>query len=305
VALQESPAVNAVDHPAENRQADASSLAMLSPGSHIGYVQPAVDSGVMHRHMSSCLIVQHLEPESSYAIGEALASSGIEVDRRRTDTAEGLPETLDGYDGLVVLGGPMSADSDDGFPTRRQELALLADAVELGLPTLGVCLGAQLLAAASGGRILRGAAGPEIGWAPVRFEAPAVDDLLLSSLPGEMSVLHWHGDTFDLPPGGVLLASNDRYAHQAFRIGPRAWGFQFHLEVDQEAVAAFVGAFGADLATVGTNPDDLVDATPTELARLQVYRRPVLASFAGLVAARPLGIDDSDLAVGLHRSEAT
>ena len=248
--------------------------------------------------MSSCLVVQHLEPESSYAIGQALTSAGIEVDQRRTDTAESLPGTLDGYDALVVMGGPMAADSDDGFPTRRQELALLAEAVELGLPTLGVCLGAQLLAAATGGRVLRGATGPEIGWAPVRFEAPAADDLLLSSLPGELSVLHWHGDTFELPPGGIRLASNERYANQAFRIGPRAWGFQFHLEVDQEAVAAFVGAFGPDLAAVGTDPDDLLDAAPAELVRLEVHRRPVLARFAGLAGAGPLGIGETDLAVG-------
>jgi GMP synthase-like glutamine amidotransferase len=193
----------------------------------------------------------------------------------------------------------MSADSDDGFPTRRHELTLLAEAVELGLPTLGVCLGAQLLAAATGGRILRGAAGPEIGWAPVRLEATAADDLLLASLPGELSVLHWHGDTFDLPPGGVLLATTDRYAHQAFRIGPRAWGFQFHLEVDQQAVAAFAGAFGADLAAVSTTPDELLDATPAELDRLEVHRRPVLARFADLVVARPARIGVSEQAAGL------
>ncbi len=247
--------------------------------------------------MSSCLVVQHLEPESSYAIGEALASVGIEVDQRLTDAAEPLPETLDGFDGLVVMGGPMSADSDDGFPTRRQELTLLAEAVERGLPTLGVCLGAQELAAATGGRILRGASGPEIGWAPVRLHASAADDLLLASVPGELSVLHWHGDTFDLPPGGVLLASNDRYDHQAFRIGPRAWGFQFHLEVDREAVAAFAGSFGADLDAVGITPDNLLDATPAELVRLEVHRRPVLARFAALVGARPVGVGDADRAV--------
>ncbi len=247
--------------------------------------------------MSSCLVVQHLEPESSYAIGEALASVGIEVDQRLTDAAEPLPETLDGFDGLVVMGGPMSADSDDGFPTRRQELTLLAEAVERGLPTLGVCLGAQLLAAATGGRILRGASGPEIGWAPVRLHASAADDLLLASVPGELSVLHWHGDTFDLPPGGVLLASNDRYDHQAFRIGPRAWGFQFHLEVDREAVAAFAGSFGADLDAVGITPDNLLDATPAELVRLEVHRRPVLARFAALVGDRPVGVGDTDRAV--------
>jgi GMP synthase-like glutamine amidotransferase len=249
--------------------------------------------------MSSCLVVQHLEPESSYAIGEALTSVGIEVDQRRTDTAEPLPQTLDGFDGLVIMGGPMSADSDDGFPTRRQELALLTEAVERGLPTLGVCLGAQLLAAATGGLILRGASGPEIGWAPVRLQATAADDLLLASVPDELSVLHWHSDTYELPPGGVILASNDRYAHQAFRIGSMAWGFQFHLEVDRDAVAAFTGAFGADLAAVGITPEELLDATPAELVSLETHRGPVLARFAALVGARTLGFGDRDLAVGL------
>jgi GMP synthase-like glutamine amidotransferase len=248
--------------------------------------------------MASCLVIQHLEPESSYAIGEALAAVGVEVDQRRTDVAEPLPDTVAGFDGLVVMGGTMSADSDDRFPTRRQELALLTEAVELGLPTLGVCLGAQLLAAATGGRVLRGDTGPEIGWAPVLFESAATDDLLLSSVPGELSVLHWHGDTFDLPPGGVLLASNARYTSQAFRIGPRAWGFQFHLEVDQDAVAAFVDAFGAELAEAGTTPDALLGVTPTELAGLEVHRRPVLDRFAALVAAQPLGVVDADRAVG-------
>ncbi len=250
--------------------------------------------------MVSCLIIQHLEPESSYAIGRAMADIGITVDQRRTDTADPLPRSLEAYEGLVVMGGPMSADSDDGFPTRRQELALLAEAVELGLPTLGVCLGAQLLAAATGGRILRGDTGAEIGWAPVLFHAAAADDHLLCSVPSELSVLHWHGDTFDLPPGAVLLASNDRYAHQAFRIGPRAWGFQFHLEVDQEAVAAFVGAFGADLPAAGTTPEALLNDTQAELVRLEVHRPPVLARFADLVAARPSGVGDSDLALGFR-----
>jgi len=235
--------------------------------------------------LSSCLVVQHLEPESAYAIGEALAAAGIDVDQRRTDLAEPLPETLDGFGGLVVMGGPMAADSDDGFPSRHHEIALLAEAVELGLPTLGVCLGAQLLAVATGGRILRGASGPEIGWAPVRLQSGADDDVLLGGVAGELPVLHWHDDTFDLPPGAVLLASNDRYDHQAFRIGPRAWGFQFHLEVDEKAVSAFAGAFGADLTAAGITADDLQDATAAEMPRLEVHRQPVLARFAALITA--------------------
>lgn len=94
------------------------------------------------------------------------------------------------------------------------------------------------------------------------------------------------------------LASNDRYANQAFRIGPRAWGFQFHLEVDEVAVAAFVEAFGSDLAAVGADGDDLLRATPSELARLELHRRPVVDRFAALVGARPLDVGGSDLVAG-------
>ena len=237
--------------------------------------------------MPSCLVVQHVEPESPYLIGQALEEAGVTVDLRAVFAGDPLPSDLAGVSGLVVMGGPMSAVSDEGFPSRRAELDLLVDGLHRGLPTLGVCLGAQLLALAAGGSVYPGASGAEIGWAPVELTHEAGDDLLLAGLPGELTVLHWHGDTFDLPAGAVLLAVNSRYRHQAFRRGPRAWGLQFHLEVDRSAVAAFLEAFGDDARRAGSTPESIAHDSDGALAVLEPHRAKVLARFAELVAAHP------------------
>ncbi len=183
------------------------------------------------------------------------------------------------------MGGPMSAVSDVGFPTRRREIALIADALDVGLPMLGVCLGSQLLAVAAGGRVMVGRNGLEVGWAPVRFAAAAADDPILSTVPTELTVLHWHGETYELPPGAVPLASSPSYSQQAFRVGDRAWGLQFHVEVDRVAVDAFVDAFGDDVVAAGTTPEAIRAATPGALDDLGPHRHDLLARFAALVAA--------------------
>lgn len=234
--------------------------------------------------MPSCLVVQHVEPERSYAIGEALAGAGVELVEWRTFAGEPLPRRIGDVAGLVVMGGPMSARSDEGFATRRQEIDLLAEALDLGVPTLGTCLGAQLLATAAGGRVVPGSQGQEVGWAPVRLSAAAAADPLFAAVPPELTVLHWHGETFELPPGAVHLASSGAYPQQAFRVGDRAWGLQFHIEVDEAAVAAFVAAFGEDARAAGTTPEAIVAATPGAVRALAPHRDGILARYAALVA---------------------
>jgi GMP synthase-like glutamine amidotransferase len=239
--------------------------------------------------MPKCLVVQHVAPESAFAIADALATAGIEVDTRRMFAGEGIPADGSGLEGLVVMGGPMSAGSDDGFPTRAAELALLADAIDRGVPTLGVCLGAQLLAVAGGGSVFLGASGPEIGWGPVDLAAECGGDRLLAGLPSPLTVMHWHGETFDLPDRGVRLVGNANYPNQGFRIGAAAWGLQFHLEVTAPAVEGFLAAFGADAEPTDGGPEAIRAATPKALAALAGARGLVFQRFAGLVADRSAG----------------
>ncbi|MGE3619730.1 MAG: type 1 glutamine amidotransferase [Acidimicrobiia bacterium] len=232
------------------------------------------------------LIVQHLAPEQPATVLDALTSRGLDVRVARVDLGDPLPDRADELDALVVLGGPMSARSDEGYPTRAAELALVAGAVEGGVPFLGICLGAQVLAAATGGEVVDGT-GAEIGWAPVTLSDAAAHDPLLGALAGPPTVLHWHGETFVLPPGAVLLASSAAYPHQAFRVGDAAWGLQFHLEVDLAAVERFVAAFADEAATAPGGARGILDGAPAALAELDRAGGPaVLDRFAELAAER-------------------
>jgi GMP synthase-like glutamine amidotransferase len=235
--------------------------------------------------VTTCLVVQHVEPESAFALADALDAEGVDLDVRRIFDGDPVPAVAAGLDGLVVMGGPMSATSDAGFPTRSREISLLADAVRAGIPTLGVCLGAQLLALASGGSVSAGAQGPEIGWAPVTLTPARQADPLFAGFPEAITVLHWHGDTFGLPGGATRLATNTTYANQAFRLGTASWGLQFHLEVTQTAVEGFLHAFGADAEHLPGGAAVIRSATPSSLERLAPVRDEVCRRFAGLVAA--------------------
>jgi GMP synthase-like glutamine amidotransferase len=240
--------------------------------------------------VATCLIVQHVEAEGPGQLVGALADAGVDLDRRRVFAGAPVPADAAGHDGVVVMGGPMSATSDVGFPTRRAELALLGDAVRRGVPVLGVCLGAQLLATAAGGEVRDGDAGPEIGFGRVELLAAATDDPLLAGLGDTMDVLHWHGETFELPPGAVLLASSTRYTNQAFRLGRRAWGLQFHVEVDLAGVRAFLEASGDEVVAAGVEPQS-IEATAVDLLGAEgsrALRHRVVDRFCELVRARAL-----------------
>jgi GMP synthase-like glutamine amidotransferase len=234
--------------------------------------------------MPRCLVVQHVRVESPYAIGEALAAQEVEADLRQVFRGEALPADLADHDGVVVMGGPMSAGRDEGFPSRQAEVALLAEALERQVPTLGVCLGAQLLALAAGAEVIPGPAGMEVGWGSVTIGPDAAGDPLMDGVPAALEVFHWHGDTFSLPPGAVRLASSARYANQAFRIGAAAWGLQFHLEVDGAAVEAMVKAFPDDLESVPGGAAGLLAATGSALDHLTPHRDQVLGAYAALVS---------------------
>jgi GMP synthase-like glutamine amidotransferase len=238
-----------------------------------------------------CLVLQHEEVEGPARIGDALAAAGVAVDTCRPYAGDVVPGDTAGYAGLVVMGGPMSARGDDGFASRRAELALVEAAVAGGLPTLGVCLGAQLLAVATGGEVRVGEGGLEVGWGPVELAPAAADDALFAGLPGTLEVLHWHGETFSLGPAAVLLASNDRYRAQAFRVGPRAWGLQFHVEVDEDTVRAFVDAFAEEAALVPGGAAAIAGRAAEALQTLRPAADRLLGRFAALVVGTGGALD--------------
>jgi GMP synthase-like glutamine amidotransferase len=235
--------------------------------------------------MPTCVVLQHVAPEAPFAIEDALLAAGVGVDVRHVFAGEPVPDDVTGLDGLVVMGGPMSAASDQGFPTRQAELDLLAGAIDAGLPTLGVCLGAQLLAAATGAAVYPGELGPEVGWSAVSLAEECADDALFAGVPRSLTVLQWHGDTFDLPPGAVHLIGSSIYPNQAFRIGPAAWGVQFHLEVTAQGVRDFVTAFASDLSDVVGGVDAIEADTGPGLESLAPTRDLVLGRFGALVAS--------------------
>ncbi len=145
----------------------------------------------------------------------------------------GQPLSLDGYTGVIIMGGPQSANDRD--PGLMAEMRLIEEAVEGGLPIMGVCLGAQLIAKALGARVYKNAE-KEIGWAPVYFTEAAKDDPVFGRFASPTTFFHWHGETFDLPEGAEWLAYSDLTRHQAFLYGRNVYGVQFHQEIQDEMI---------------------------------------------------------------------
>jgi len=210
------------------------------------------------------LVLQHVPMEGPERIADLAEARGMTTDVWEVWGPRGVPRSLDGADLLVVMGGGMGVgDRDDPrYPFLAPEIRLIEAALAAGIPTLGVCLGAQLLAFAAGAAVYPATRlmpdgtrerVREVGWAPVRWEATA-EEPALRGLGKTTQVLHWHGDTFDLPAGAVHLASTERCRNQAFRLGPRTFGLQFHVEIRLPTVSRWVEE-DADFVALAEGPD--------------------------------------------------
>lgn len=169
---------------------------------------------------------------------ERLGASVTDVRLHRGETPERAPRD---YDAVMSFGGTMHPHEHEAHPWLGAEIAYLEEALAADVPTLGVCLGAQLLARAAGGEVVR-AAQKEIGWIAVDLTEAAAEDPLFSELPRRFRSFQWHEYAAGVPPGAVELARNE-VCPQAFRLGHGAWGVQFHPEVTLEQLVRWIRAY--------------------------------------------------------------
>jgi GMP synthase (glutamine-hydrolysing) len=236
--------------------------------------------------VNTAVVLQHTPSEGPGRLADLLAARDIRCDVLpiyRKGVA--VPATLADGQLLISMGGPMGvADAErPEFRYLADELALLRGLIARDAPVLGICLGAQMLAAAAGARVYPNTrpgpdgalvAAREVGWGPVDFIAR--DEPALAGLAARELVLHWHGDTFDLPAGAVHLASTPVCRHQAFRLGRRQFGLQFHCELARDTVADWVSGDAAYVREA-LGPDGgaqiLADTDRHHMAALPVWDR--------------------------------
>jgi GMP synthase-like glutamine amidotransferase len=234
-----------------------------------------------------CLVVENDPTAGLGHFAEWLTDGGLALEVVRPHAGEELPDDPAGYAALVVLGGHQPAyPAPDGTPASAWFPALeslLRRAVRERVPTLGICLGAQLLATAHNGTVAPAVGGPELGPALVAKRDAADTDPLFGPLPMLPDVIQWHGDEVtELPLGAVLLATSTACPVQAFRLGSAAWGVQFHPEVDLPTLTEWTAADDPLIEQAGIDPPTLLhQATLLQDDLFEVWH-PFAIRFAAL-----------------------
>lgn len=225
------------------------------------------------------MVIRHVDIEGPGTLGDFFAAGGMDVLQADVYSGVRLPLGLRGIDAVVSLGGPMNVYEDKRYPFLLAEERILKQALEKGLPVLGICLGAQMLAKSCGAKVFKSPV-REIGWRRVTLTAEGRRDRLFSGIPERPEVFEWHEDTFGIPAGGVLLARSAGCRNQAFRVGRNAYGLQFHVEVTPAMIRGWIGRYAGD------GCPDTTGITGRQCGKNSVFHRmaqKLYANFAGII----------------------
>lgn len=234
------------------------------------------------------LVIQNDPSDPVQLVGQWLAAQGLDLDVVMACDGDAVPASVPPHvDAVIALGGVMNANDDIAAPWLVAERALLADAVQRDVPTLGICLGSQLLAVAIGATVLPGQKS-EIGVVEVeRTPAGRIDAVTAVLSADTVLATHWHNDHItDLPPDATLLMTNETAPVQAFRVGASAYGLQMHPEVTAEVFATWAKEPEDAVTAQGIDVDEAVAAVARHAPELEQTWQPVIDAWAQLVRQR-------------------
>lgn len=232
--------------------------------------------------MSRLIYIQNGEHDHPGLLGRVCDEAGSAMDVVHAWRGEPVPTVPNGWDGIVIGGGYMSAYEQTAYPFLKAEEQLVRAAVKAGRPVLGMCLGAQVMAGSLGGRVFPGQR-KEIGFHYVHFAPGALKDPVFGGLRGLISPVHWHGDTFTLPTEATLLASSELTRNQLFQIDDRHYGIQFHLEIDIPVLTEMVETDDGWLRKNGIEPEEFLLKAGTALPAIEPIARTVFNRWLSLL----------------------
>ncbi len=238
--------------------------------------------------MKKLLVCQHVAFEILGTLNPLFKDNGFRIRYVNFGRRPEAKPSLDGYHGLIVLGGPMSANDVTAYPHLLTEVRLIEAALDREMPVLGICLGAQLIANALGAEVRRHRE-KEIGWYDVFVTEEGKRDPLFSHFRKSERIFQWHEVTFDIPRGAAHLASSPSCPNQAFRYGDCVYGLQFHLEVDEPLIERWlrvpVHKRELDSVRATIDPARIRSETPTRIDRVKQLSERTFREFVKLFGA--------------------
>lgn len=228
------------------------------------------------------LFVQHGDTDKPGILGEVMESLGVQFEIVHPYLGQVIPKDLANYSGLALGGGAQGAYEEDKYPYLIDECSLVRDAVASDRPVIGLCLGAQLMAKALGADVRKGPQ-REVGFFEVELDPISEYDPVWCGLPHQFVTTHWHGDVFDIPPGGMRLGSSELTPNQLFRYGHSLYGLQFHLEMTPAILGEMVDDSRDYLTESGVDPDRMLARGRECLPALRDTATAVFARWADLL----------------------